>query len=358
MKMIAEVTDGRNNNFNLLRILAATAVMMSHSWPMVLGGSAIEPLDRETGYKLGICAVFVFFTISGFFIAKSFDRRASILDFCVARISRLYPALIVVVVLTVIILGVAFSSLSISDFFSHREAWTYVPRNLTLRFNQATLPGVFDHNPYGNGINGSLWTLFYEVSCYVMVAVVGLLGMLRPRLFGIFLLFFLGIQIYLRWGNSADVRNNFAFLSVPFVTGMTCYVWRAYVPLSAVLVLALAAVAILTRSTWVYHMAFPVALGYASLWLGLIDWPIARKYNKVGDYSYGIYIYAFPVQQAIVSITGPINPWALFATAFPITLAFAILSWKFVEYPALSRRHILAKAFSMGAHRFRRGRLT
>jgi len=351
MRSIGDAARGRDNNFNLLRVIAATAVMFSHSWPMVLGTGAPEPLERATGYTLGTCAVFVFFAVSGFFIAKSFDQRSSVPDFCVARIARLYPALLTVLVLTMVILGLGFSSLSPAEFFSRKDAWTYVPLNLTLRFSQEALPGIFTHNPYGNGINGSLWTLFYEVSCYAMVIVVGLLGMLKPRLFAVFLLVFLGAQIYLRFGNPGEVPNNFVRLSVPFVTGMTCYAWRTRVPLSIFMVAALAAVTIASRSGWFYYMAFPIALGYASLWAGLADCPPARRYNRVGDYSYGIYIYAFPVQQAVVAIVGPVSPWLLCLIAFPIILGFAILSWTIVESPALSRRHALGAAISAGVSR-------
>lgn len=341
MKFFADVARGRDNNFNLLRVVAATSVMFSHSWPMVLGPTAVEPLHRETGYNLGILAVFVFFAISGFFITKSFCNRDSLVHFLIARISRLYPALFVALLLTVLFLGFL-SSLSPGSFFSRAHTWTYVLANLSLRFAQADLPGVFTNNPYGNGVNGSLWTLFYEVACYGMVVAVGLLGMLRSRFFGIFFAFFAALQLYIHWGLSEEVRNNFIRLSLPFAVGMACYVWRSFVPLSRIVGVVLIGFTALVSETWAYQLLFPIAIAYVSLLVGFADIPLLRKYNAVGDYSYGIYIYAFPVQQATVCILGAITPWLLISIAFPITLILAIFSWAFIERPALDRYAWLA----------------
>lgn len=338
MKVIADAANGRDNNFNLLRMVAATAVMFSHSWPIVLGTGVVEPLQSETGYSLGIISVFVFFAVSGFFITKSFDRRRSLIDFLTARFVRLYPALIVVLTLTVLILGLLFSSLPPHDFFIRPHSWTYIPANLSLRFGQHDLPGVFANNPYGSGINGSLWTLFYEVACYGMVVLVGLTGILRAGRFASFVIIFVLAQLYLHWGQSHEIQNNFARLSLPFVVGMACYVWQSRIPLSAFVLLGLTALTVLTGRSWVYYMIFPITVAYAALWIGLSNVPVARKYNALGDYSYGIYIYAFPVQQATIFVLGAMSPWLLAAMAFPITLTFAVLSWTFIENPTLIGR--------------------
>src|SRR5687767_8279407 len=88
VKMLSEVSSGRDNNYNLIRMVAASSVLVSHSWPISLGPDTIEPLKKLTGFSLGTIAVFVFFAVSGFFITKSFDRRDSFLSFMMARILR------------------------------------------------------------------------------------------------------------------------------------------------------------------------------------------------------------------------------------------------------------------------------
>ena len=185
--VVAERAEGRDNNFNLLRMIAASAVLVSHAYPLSLGRDAIEPLLTSTGYKLGTTAVTIFFAVSGFFITKSFDRRNSIPDFLLARVARIYPALIVVLMLSAFILGPIFTVLPVGQYFSNLHTWTYVPRDLMLRHQQWALPGVFLSAPGGPAVNGSLWTLFAEVSCYGLVMLFGLLRLTRPLSFPLIL---------------------------------------------------------------------------------------------------------------------------------------------------------------------------
>jgi len=173
-----------NNNFNLLRMLAATGVLVSHAYPISLGGGAVEPLATLLkGITLGSLCLMVFFVISGFFIARSFAGKSSLISFLRARALRLFPALAVALAATVLA-AAALTTASAAVY------WAAVPEyylgNVTLFFLKYELPGVFATNPYGGAINGSLWTLNYEVLCYMGVVICGLLGLLgRPALFGL-----------------------------------------------------------------------------------------------------------------------------------------------------------------------------
>jgi peptidoglycan/LPS O-acetylase OafA/YrhL len=199
------------------------------------------------------------------------------------------------------------------------------------------LPGVFSDNPGGPAVNGSLWTLFYEVLCYSMIVVVGYSGLLGTRTFIVFLLTFAAWQVFARTGQWDAHGNQFALLSLPFVFGMAAYVYRDRLPLGGWLAATLWTLAIFLRQTPAWHLMFPLSIAYGSLWLGMVR-PL-RVYHRLGDYSYGVYIYAFPVQQAVAAIASPMSPWTMMAVAFPITLVLAILSWHFAEAPALARRH-------------------
>lgn len=339
MTTIDQLARGRDNNFNLLRMIAASAVLVSHSWPLALGRGTPEPLEFATGYKLGTTAVILFFAISGFFITKSFDRRASLADFAIARLFRIYPALIVVLLLTLLVLGPLFTALPLPAYVADYHTWTYVPHNLLLRHPQWTLPGVFEQNRGGPAINGSLWTLFYEVSCYGLVVLCGLAGLLRPMRFTIVLIAAVLPLWLVPQVETGGLLGAASILTLPFALGAAAYVYRRHIPVSFPLAAALVAAAVLSVGSPIYPFAHALALSYSALWFGLARLPGLRAYNRLGDYSYGMYIYAFPVQQMTVALAHPASPVALALISFVPTLVLAVASWSLIEAPALDRRH-------------------
>jgi peptidoglycan/LPS O-acetylase OafA/YrhL len=341
MAVIADVAKGRDNNFNLLRMLAATAVLLSHSWPLALGTGIAEPLKLLTGYKLGTIAVMLFFATSGFFITKSFATRTSVSDFVVARVARIFPGLFVVLALSAFLLGPVLTALPLSAYFGDPHAWTYVPRNLLLFPNhQWTLPGLFEANPIP-AVNGSLWTLFYEAACYALVAGAILLGLARPATFPILLGLLVAIALGIEQRETGHFLAKTSILLLPFAIGAAAYIYRRFVPVSALLAIALAVLAAATRSTVFYFVTFPLAVAYAGLWFGFARLPYLRAYNRLGDLSYGVYIYAFPIQQVMVALFRITDPVLLAGAALPPVLVMAFLSWHLVESPALAHRHVL-----------------
>ena len=331
-------SSGHDNNFNLLRMLAATGVLISHAYPISLGNEAAQPLSYLLkGMTLGTLCVIIFFAISGFFIARSFSRKSSLESFLKARALRLFPALIVVLAVTVILAALVTTASSTTYWASVPE---YYFRNLTLFFIKYNLPGVFTNNPYGSAINGSLWTLGYEVLCYLGVALCGILGFLeKPKLFGLAVILFLityGLTI------NSEFYGRFErlmLLAFPFVTGMSFWVWRGHIPLSASLALVGGLAAALAWPTPIFAPLFTLAVSYAVFVLGYAQISWATAYNKLGDYSYGTYIYAFPIQQG-VAWSGISAPFWNMAISIPLTLICAILSWHLVEAPALKWKRV------------------
>lgn len=340
MKRIAEADHGRDNNFNLLRIMSANAVLVSHSWLIAYGRGVPEPLLESTNYTLGIAAVTVFFAISGYFITKSFDRRVLFTDFALARFSRIFPGLILALCLTAFALGPVLTSLPLSGYLFHRDTWKYSVQNALLVHQQFLLPGVFGANPFTGVTNASLWTLKYEVGCYAGVVLAGFAGLLRPRLFPVVLACAAVAAMILPSG--MELPSRVAVLCAAFAIGAGSYIYRTRVPISLPLSLALFALAALSHGTRIYPLSYAAALSYGALALGFANLPWLRGYNRFGDYSYGVYIYAFPIGQAVDAVLPRIGPWTLIALTFPVTLLLALASWRWVESPALAHRHRLA----------------
>ena len=335
---LSELAIGRDNHFNLIRFLAAVAVLVSHAWPLALGRGTVEPLKTALGYSLGELAVFVFFGLSGFFIAGSYDRQGSALSFVTARAARLLPGLAVSILIVALIMGPLVSGLDAGTYLSHPDTARFIVQNILLFKPQYTLPGVFTTNPYPT-VEGSIWTLAHEVACYALILFVGLVGALsRRRVMAVLLALYLiawGIAPYL--GDLIHPRlQQTRLLSLPFVFGASCWIWRDYIPLRWPFVLGLIVL------TWAVHatvFAFPMlalAVTYTSLWAGYCKVGPLLMFNRVGDYSYGIYIYAMPLQGLVVWVWGDMTPALNIALALPLTLLCAVLSWHWIERPALT----------------------
>ena len=353
MKTFQDFSGSRDNNFNLIRMIAASLVLVSHAYPIALGKNAVEPLSRVLGVTLGTVSVYIFFAISGFLIAQSFDRSSRLSRFVIARILRIFPGLLFMLVVSAFVMGPLVTTLPLNEYFGSTSTLRYVLRNLTLAFPIHQLPGVFQGNPWGPELNGSLWTLVYEVTCYIGVFIVGMAGAFREKwLMGVALVFFgvlYGISQHPPAGIIVPGRAiRVTDLGLPFVFGMVFYTWRNRTPLNWPVGMALALAAFALAHTPLFHVMLILAISYWTFLLGYLPGGAIRAYNRVGDYSYGIYIYAFPLQQLAAHYLSPMTPLQNMLVAAPLTLAFAVLSWHFIEKPALAAKSYLAGKLAFG----------
>jgi peptidoglycan/LPS O-acetylase OafA/YrhL len=338
---------GRENNFNLLRMIAATGVLVSHAFPLSLGKDALEPFEVALkGENLGRACVFVFFAVSGFFISSSYANHRNILNFIKARALRILPGLYVMLVGSVALAALIKVDVDNSTFWSAVPG--YLLSQATMGFvaflgvvpSVGSLPGIFSQNPLPNAMNGSLWSLPLEVTCYAGVLCCGLLGVLRPsKLFAALVIVctagYIARLVALDQGFKLPYYPQIlVYVGFPFIIGMAFFVWSDRVLLSKWIALGLAAVAVLAWPTPVFLLAFVAALSYITFFVGFANLPILSRYNRLGDYSYGAYIYAFPIQQA-VAMAGVDDPLINILVAAPLVLACAILSWHIVEKPFL-----------------------
>lgn len=340
MIWLGTAAQGRDNNFNLIRMIAASAVLVSHAWPLTQGAGAVEPLETFSGHTLGTLSVYIFFAISGFLITASYTRTARLHRFLLARVLRLFPGLAVSLVLVAFALAPLVTELPLHDYLTQPETTDFLLHNIALVSPQYTLPGVFITNPYPT-VEGSIWTLIHEVACYGLVVVAGVLGLLRHNkpMLGLLAVYAAGwiATTFLQLPVHPKLLQ-LQSLSLPFVMGMAAWVWRDRVPLSGWILLGLGVAALGARHSLIAYPLLIAFLAYASFWLAYVPSGMVRRYNRFGDYSYGMYIYAFPLQGLAVWLMGPTNPLLHIAVAFPITLAISILSWRFVEAPALELR--------------------
>ncbi len=331
---------GRDNNFNLIRFLAATAVLFSHSYALSIGNPNAEPLRASLGVTLGQIAVDVFFMTSGFLVTASLIARKEVLTFAIARCLRIYPGLIVAIVLTTLVVGWNFTTLAPREFFSSTDTWRYVIKNSTMITGEAhMLPGAFETTPWRHLVNASLWTLPYELGMYctlgVLWIVLSALRSNRQLRWGVLCIAVTGLSAQLALHDS--LSSNALRLTALFFVGSSLYTFRDAIPMSGAIFLALSAALLVSAldARW-FNAVYLLSMPYLVLFLAYIPGGAVRRFNDFGDCSYGMYIYAWPVQQISAALLPKIEPLPMFAVSFVVTLALAFVSWRLVEKPALS----------------------
>lgn len=334
-------TGHRRNNFDALRIAAALMVLFGHGY-VLSGLGDLEPVARTTGVGgFGEVGVSIFFVISGFLVSASWDRLPDFKAFMAARLLRIVPGLAVAVMLSAFVLGPLVSILPASGYFAAPQTWLYPLRNILLYPVTYALPGVFGGLPFPDVVNGSLWTLRLEFSCYLLTPVLWLF-VRRRRSFALLaaaaaaLLFAMCVAAGPRLPPMALIgaRNLYLFLA-----GAALYAYRAEpwtrswlsVAASGVTVVA-AAFASRAWGPLVASLALPLLV------VAFAQKPLARisSFSRYGDYSYGVYIYAFPVQQTLMLVFGPeIGVPAFVGLTLLCVAPLAAASWLLVEKPAL-----------------------
>lgn len=349
---LSHASGGRDNNFNMVRIIAAFAVLISHSFNLATGIWDAEPMVRRFGMSPASIAVDAFFVTSGFLVTGSLLSRNSLLEFLLARVLRIFPALLAMVILTVFGLGLFFTKIHWVAYLQDPLVWKYLVKNVSLFTGVAFgLPGVFESNPFKNVVNGSLWTLTAEVQMYAMLAILWVIVRALPGLgrntFRVAIVAFTCAAAALHIGGHfyfPPEGKGIEFLFM-FLTGSAYYMLREHVVLSRSLFWAMIALlALCTTDKHAFFVAYSVTMAYVLLYLAYVPAGRIRNYNRVGDYSYGVYIYAFPVQQTVVALMPGISVWTLVFFSAVVTLAFAGLSWHMLEEPALRHKSTCIEA--------------
>ena len=337
----------RANNLTLVRAVLASAVIWTHSVGQVTGKEGVDAFVPWLGVPISSIAVDGFFFLSGFLVYASLLRRHSVVAFVRARLARLWPGLAVAVLLIVAV-GYTVTQAPGRAYFTGSTR-AFLVGNLSLLKGAYTLTGV-NCGAEPCNVNGSLWTIPWEVRCYASLALALATGLASPRwmarlllpltTIGAVLLHLPGVEqlIAARGGHGATF--NLALIDrlwTMFALGIAAFLWRARIRLSWWIAAALLALAIVNARTLMLPHVTGVFTGYAVLCAGFLSARNGAVSGRWPDYSYGMYIYAFPVMVVASAIWHFTSPVALALTNLVLTLPLAALSWHLVEAPVLSR---------------------
>ncbi|MEO8507653.1 MAG: acyltransferase [Betaproteobacteria bacterium] len=336
MPRLAELAHGRDNNFQLLRLSAASFVVLFHSFALT-GRWTSEPLWKlAPELNFGVLGVKIFFVISGFLVTQSWLARRAAVPFVAARALRIYPALVAATLFTIVLAGLS-STHTWDEFLRHTQTLDYAWRVALGWEIVYRLPGAFPSNPFPHDVNGSLWTLPIELRLYVAVLVAGVLGLLARRrawlasFAALVVLFAVRPDWFPLAPNDVVVRE----LALLFGLGSLAWVWRAAIPVSLAGAAAAVVAVAWNPGGWPRGALFAPLLAYVVLVAAYhprLQW---RAFSRIGDYSYGLYVYSFPLQQLLMQRLPGLDPSGLFAMSLPLTLVVAAMSWHLLERPAL-----------------------
>jgi len=322
-----------SNNFDFLRFAAAALIVFAHAYALRLGYVGIGTDDPVMLVaQAGLAALLV---TSGYLIAMSWESTASPLRFAWKRLLRVVPALVLAILITLFVIGPLLTSLPPEDYF----VALFSPAALFTApyFEDGSVIGLFQDNPW-TYVNGSLWTIPIEVFMYGVVTVLGIAGLLYRR-GAIAAIAAVNALAWIYWFD--DPRMAKIRFTLYFLIGAYLYIHRERIAYRPVIAGALLLLLGLSTMTPYPTVAGVIAIPYLTIYAAHLPIPYVSTFGRAGDFSYGIYIYHYPVQQALIQVTANmlLLP-ALFGLSFAVTFAFAFLSWHFVEKRALAAKNL------------------
>lgn len=345
---IAErIEAGRTSGFDYVRAVLSLAVIAFHSI-ITCYGPGYELQFWQGWWRPPIALILpAFFGLSGFLVAGSLARTATIVEFLTLRAVRLVPALFVEVVISALLLGPLLTSASLPEYVTDHRFYTYWLNIVgEIHFE---LPGLFTGNPDPSRVNLQLWTIPIELKCYLLLAAIALIGAARRKwrmlLVLALMMVLLPMDDALKGQDLLPTGTVTATIMIEsFLAGVTLFLFRDQVPLSVPLFLFSVALSLLCLAD--RHAAYVACLPvtYVTIYIGLA--PLPRSWlARLGDYSYGLYVYGYALQQSYADLLPNYRIWWLSLLAvLPAAILCAILSWHFVERPALNRRRVVVAA--------------
>ena len=305
---LCDLSGSRENNLNIMRVIAAILVITCHSVPICNGELYEDVVGTVTGgmLNLGGVAVGFFFVTGGYLIAQSAERKKSAGVFFKARISRIFPPLFWVVVISIFVIGPLCTNLSIGEYFSNIQTYKYFLNVCLIPVHN--LPGVFQDNIYPGVVNGPLWTLPIEFMCYIGCFITYKLGLFDKKRFRYTIPLFVfcsGLFLYLYGNNIVLVRIVRPILL--YYIGIAFYVFRDRIVINVragfLCLAAFCGMVLLGMSSVAMLVFFPYTIF-------CLAFGIRRKYSGSNkEISYGMYLWGWPMQQILYSLGGVFTIW-------------------------------------------------
>ena len=323
-----------NNNADLLRLIAACAVIWGHAYYLIPGVVEVEPIGRVLGFDYsGSLAVEFFFFLSGILVTNSWLNNSSPIHFALARIFRVFPAVVVSALFCILCIGPLVTTLPLADYFSDKSVFLGVLSHPHIEY---MLPGVFTHlkSPH---VNGSIWTIRYELVMYMMLLAAGLCGVFRHRKLATPLLIGI-IFVSLAYPERIELlgltnMNMAGHLPAFFAFGALLAIYKTTVNVGFTLVAGLALLTWVFRNGPAFQFVFYPAFLMATLWL-MTTAPIKRL-RLPGDFSYGVYVFGWPMQQLMMMLFPTFGVHENQAATVLSSLLLAVLSWYIIEKPCI-----------------------
>lgn len=344
--MSTDITINRSNNFDFLRLLFASLVIVSHSFPLTGQPEMIGFLTNEQ-LSLGSLSVDCFFIMSGYLIFQSLERSKTIASYLWKRILRLFPALLVLLILTLFVLPLFYRG---DNIFLESSYWSYLPNGLSLYKIQYKVNGIFETNLYPKAINGSLWSLSYEFTLYLILLIFFPIRknkkMIKIVIIATFLVSFFLLQfrpLFLSHFFHYIILQSDLFYKLAtffFAGSLLSFIDlkkynQLFIRIGTLIMILLSIV------FGYYQMTAPFLLPILILMLATSNTsPINTIGKKIGDISYGVYIYGFLVQQILMDLM-ILQPFQLMLISLPLTFILAYFSWHLVEEKMLKYKNII-----------------
>jgi peptidoglycan/LPS O-acetylase OafA/YrhL len=344
--MLGEVSKGKDNNLNLIRLLAAVMVIFCHAYPVAAGKSSVDPLSTISHGQItfGNLAVCIFFFYGGFLIAGSAERNRTGRKFFKKRIIRLFPSLITVVLLCVFVLGPILTKFGLIDYFTNLETYKYLLNALLIPIHN--LPGVFADNIYLPTVNGPLWTLPVEFLCYVICFVIYRIHVMNSKNMKYSLIFFIPgyIFMFILLSKVPLLQEAMRPMGM-FYVGIMFYVYRDNISMNWHLTLVMLCVLLITTLFGGLEYAILLTMPYLFSYVGFATKKISIFKDKLSDISYQMYLTAWPIQQILTQLFGgKMNPCVNFIIALPICFAVSFILYECIDAKiSLRKKPELAK---------------
>ena len=333
------------NQFDKIRILAALVVIFSHHFPLT-GTRAPAWLENQWLHwsVTGGVGVMVFFCISGYLVTLSWYREPHFLPFLWKRLLRLWPGMLGSVLCGVLVFGIAFNALSLGQYLNSPTTWRFFWTNVTLLKEFPFLPGTFPLNPIPHVMNGVYWTIPMEFVCYLVLALLGLAAVLRRRRL-VQTLLLLYIAGFLGWANPDLTGYIRHWIEYPafFAAGAFIALHKDWFDRHAGKLLLVATPVLVATYFLTPYIATSRFLLLPLLVLYLGNLPARDSwFSRLGDPSYGIYLYGYPIAQTVVALWPDMDFWPSLALACALAIGAGYASWLLLESRALRYKGLFA----------------